>query len=471
MKSFNPRSERLQKWGLFVLLAGSIGFSLSMNPEHFNNIARNENKVYSIELAQTKSEGGTTSGTTAAPAAPAPGEGSATKYELTRIVDNKICKISVGVLGNETIARFKSAPQATESQACHAEALRPLTSNISDLKNIETEIDLYLASLGKKTASKGDKKDNDDEEKKEVKRLKVSGKEYEVTKAKLSEIAKICKKKEERLDCHRENLMKLSKLFEGDDSSEAREIMKKYFAAYVAPQLSANFNAPTIDPVTMRVNTTRLEEANEIALDLMENLDGDNSADVLKALTAMKAKSTFAQINHSRNMYIQSQIKLNSTDLPTKFHGQVLEQRALELLHPQRLNAVAAYERDLMATALSVNNSSLEDIVNPLYYTPIQEVSTQLQNIDFINAINNRSTVLTQINGLSFPEISGSLATIPSPSLDYTTGLPSNFVALAGRIGRGTSLTPIYTGSSVLPAAQKSLLETLLLNGRTSRGQ
>ena len=59
MKRFNykswAQSPRLQKWGLFGLLAVSLGFNLSMNPEHFNNIARHErSEAYQmIDLAQT----------------------------------------------------------------------------------------------------------------------------------------------------------------------------------------------------------------------------------------------------------------------------------------------------------------------------------------------------------------------------------------------------------------------------------
>ena len=59
MKTFNlksvVKSPRFQKWGLFGLLAVSLGFNLSMNPEHFNNIARHEKPeaFQSIELATT----------------------------------------------------------------------------------------------------------------------------------------------------------------------------------------------------------------------------------------------------------------------------------------------------------------------------------------------------------------------------------------------------------------------------------
>ncbi len=42
-----------QKWGLFMMLAGSLGFSLSMNPDHFNHIARYEGGSGVFEMAQT----------------------------------------------------------------------------------------------------------------------------------------------------------------------------------------------------------------------------------------------------------------------------------------------------------------------------------------------------------------------------------------------------------------------------------
>ncbi len=53
MNSTNPKpsGSQLQKWGLFVLLAGSLGFTLSMNPDHFNNIARNEGGSGAFDLA------------------------------------------------------------------------------------------------------------------------------------------------------------------------------------------------------------------------------------------------------------------------------------------------------------------------------------------------------------------------------------------------------------------------------------
>lgn len=52
MKSFN-RSPDHQKWGLYLLLLGSLGFTLSMNPDHFNNIVRNDIENSGVfELAQ-----------------------------------------------------------------------------------------------------------------------------------------------------------------------------------------------------------------------------------------------------------------------------------------------------------------------------------------------------------------------------------------------------------------------------------
>lgn len=56
MKPFNYKAEQRKKWILTTVLLGSLGFNLSMNPEHFNNIVRNDINSGVFELAATSDE-------------------------------------------------------------------------------------------------------------------------------------------------------------------------------------------------------------------------------------------------------------------------------------------------------------------------------------------------------------------------------------------------------------------------------
>ncbi len=51
MKPFNFSPEQKKKWVLTTVLLGSLGFTLSMNPEHYNNIVRNDINAGVFELA------------------------------------------------------------------------------------------------------------------------------------------------------------------------------------------------------------------------------------------------------------------------------------------------------------------------------------------------------------------------------------------------------------------------------------
>ncbi len=49
--NYEQHKPQLYKWSLVGLLIGSAGFSLSMNPQHFNIARHDMNKVYSLDLA------------------------------------------------------------------------------------------------------------------------------------------------------------------------------------------------------------------------------------------------------------------------------------------------------------------------------------------------------------------------------------------------------------------------------------
>lgn len=53
-----------KKWSLFCVLAGSLGFSLSMSPDHYNNIVRLEKDAYqSVAFASSAEKEQKVSGT------------------------------------------------------------------------------------------------------------------------------------------------------------------------------------------------------------------------------------------------------------------------------------------------------------------------------------------------------------------------------------------------------------------------
>jgi hypothetical protein len=123
MNSTNPKPigpSQLQKWGLFLMLAGSLGFTLSMNPDHFNNIARNEGGSGVFELAATA----------------APAEDAETARENARLARK-----------GQEVRDAKAAEEAKEAKAALAKQRTDLEAELKKIGIATDKIDVVLKSL------------------------------------------------------------------------------------------------------------------------------------------------------------------------------------------------------------------------------------------------------------------------------------------------------------------------------------
>ncbi|MGZ5279640.1 MAG: hypothetical protein ACXWC9_06850, partial [Pseudobdellovibrionaceae bacterium] len=184
-----------------------------------------------------------------------PNQAAAKPYEYNLGVTKGYCVISIELENGKTVGKAKSSSQG---QACHLDnQKKELTSSIGDLKGAQSEI---LAWMNGKA----------EEEVKEKSKNEIAKEFWE-------KASKRCKIKgmdmQEKLECYQENLTTLSN--DLDDSSESKNIIRKYFANSIMPTLRAMMAEPTTDPFTLQVDTSKLDGANEIAKGLLENLNGD----------------------------------------------------------------------------------------------------------------------------------------------------------------------------------------------------
>jgi hypothetical protein len=555
MKPFNftPHQKRVS---LTTLLLGTLGFTLSMNPEHYNNIVRNDINSGVFELAQSAPAAAASSTTTttqpaatAAPAATAttatapasgvrtmtkeefdaevkrvaaeqaaavnsenkaeiaklqqqlaamdarnraqlpaganpapaaaataaPGRPAATTTEtgtnpaagaaaapavtaapapaLTRdfILGDQQCTAVFEKKENEVVATVK---ETTTAKSCAHKGSHKLKSSIADLGALADEL---YAILNK---DKKDDKTAKAEKDKEAQREKVEGlkEKYEAL------VKSSCGKKgmeySERLECVQDLATRLSN--ELDDSSFAKSYMRSFLSKYVMPRIREGMVAQTVTydawgrPVDNLDNQQKLVSANDAALNLLENLNSNNSDSwVVQQLAQARSAGYNAQIGFARNMYLEAQ---DDKKDPMRFQlGMIKENIAKMNLNPFMLNGSLGKDRMDWTNALNTGDKSqFQNTMASSLFTPVQALIGRLPKWDLYGKLDSNkqdlaALALGQIPLDGFGNNTGALPFTPGTGI---SGMPTALLDVrlqAQNNPRTNGLADIMTARGVAP--------------------
>lgn len=397
------KNPRVQKYGLYGILAVSLGFNLSMNPEHYNNIARNEKpQVFSTDLASNDS----------------------TKYVFTNNGKSYQATVAETKVGEEVIT------QAVVEELCDCQDKKRqvigLASNIKNTADWMKELNTKLA-VPANPANPGSPA------------AEVAKPEDKI-KDKYEALAKKCDDKSDRsaiLNCHAKTIVDFSK--ELKDSSDSESLVTEYFVSYLQTTLKRGFNGSTFDPMTGEDKSDRLSDANEVAEKLIGGLRGKNGKSVIQALTKMKEASYRAQIVNSENL-----VRL----------GKDTNNLFLENLGMQGMNAnmlAARFGSDFSSWRSAIDSNRLmssmdkDDFGNYASQnlgTPVNNLISSLRNYVLRADFKNRNVADVYA---SFPVDTRGLDNIivMNPNYPITPGMPNqqngypNQQGVMGRMVRG----------------------------------
>lgn len=437
------KSPRVQKWGLFALLAVTLGFNLSMNPEHFNNIARIEKPeaFQSIEMASGTSDhaglekeiakqnkmseegraalakeaaekGAKTSASavvTTSSSKESDKPDASIPNEITfpckkRDSGTDLCKAKISQSKSsigEVIIEAKIA--GGDCAKCHDQNITVTSSKT--LSVIELGAALAKEAIAPEFSISSDKKD-----KKE--KLTVSAiDEEELTKTKnLNIIAQACKTKtkDSRLSCHSKNLIDLTKKL--GDSSEALKALNYYFDHFISPPLNNLYRSPVLNTMYMQSDYTKVNEAEEIALELVEEMNPDNCAEILSKLEKLKTSGITSRAKQAKELLLDSQYEKRSSDPATMFHGAALERLALDALNPGRLRAELNLDMNQWSTAMMGDKEFALPMLRLNLQNPVSRFIGHVEDLSLNRgAIGAGQLTLAQrLAGLTIPEYAGS---------------------------------------------------------------
>lgn len=294
-----------EKWGLFALLIATLGFNLSMDPNSFNEIARNEHSMQTMDLAATdasaKVETKTDSG----------------KKEMLVAGKKNNFNAKIFQVEGSTFVRFEALgdTEAKACELCNAGAM-PLKSKFDNLADIKNEV-LGIVSDKEGSKSSSDSIDSKSDEKKT----------YEI-----ADWAKKCQdsKADDELSCHKDRLIKLSKDLKNDSASE--KVVLSYLKKYILADLGKLLFRPTVHEVdgsdcdsnvAYRFLTNRgpnvgkvgcmssenFEAGQEIISDLVKGLQSVNGRSSVDLLLKVQTGAFAKQLDYSKTMGKEADIQ------------------------------------------------------------------------------------------------------------------------------------------------------------------
>lgn len=523
MKPFFHLSPRQQKWGLFLVLAGALGFNLSMNPEHFNNIARNEG-FHSMDLAQTAdpkakaddkapdkdktpekaadkdktAENADSKKKTEAAVAPAakdvpPGE-EGKKTFTNRFAGKKgVFRATVYEENEVAYLNFEALGKKVEGQNCELCGFKDTPLNLSIDKT--EELSTYIQKIvdGKIDLSKISSTPD------ETKRPQKKG---EATEVDIAEWAEKCEKASEanQLSCHKSRLIELSKYLK--NSSETEHFVTEYYTTYLQASLKKGMNDRSIkevraekcegsvlypagrnsgfsrtdfDPDKQMVGCYSTEESDkavELSTEILSGLRAGNGKGVANLITKLHASSTFTQIASAQQLAREGTQLMNEAqkngDMYTFNLGQVKKNVAYQALNPNMQMSLLSDRNSELADAAERMQGTAEqkDLITTLiersYYQPVGSVLNQMRQY----MINGNPANPNQSRNLEDFLIAPGMvveSNVPGVDPNYNSGNPGNVpaTAWASRLqpGRGSTLQP-PAGSPNWLGARTNLLAT-----------
>ncbi len=434
MNRFTNLSPKQKKWGLFLLLTGTLGFNLSMNPQHFNNIARNDGRLSTLDLAQT--------------AAQPPGEekkedSKKASREMLVSGSKGAFKATVFEVENVAFAKFE-ALNTTEGRACDLCSLKaiPLQSSIDKLSDLNTEL-LALVNGKKETAKPAAATT-------EVASAAV--KKGDLTEIDLDKWAEKCAKvaEESKLSCHKDRLIELSKILK--NTSETEGLVRDYFVTHLQAELKRSFYGRTIKEVNAascegqivymgsmnRVGcySDSLELASELTEEIMSGLRAGNSKLVVQALTKMRAGSFSAQLRNSQILALEGKAENNMSKFSLGFKG--LDPAAQQWMLNQVSAGMFDSIQEMQGTA--EQKSLLETIVERNFQMPVNALMNEMKNFVLSPSSigQNKSRNILDFQIPSLADDRGAVPMNPNQP-GYTPGSPGNIPSSAALASRRTA--------------------------------
>lgn len=451
-----------KKWSLFCVLAGSLGFSLSMNPAHYNNIVRYEKDALQSIAFASSSEVQKVSGSS---------------REVLVGTQKGNFKAKVYSVDDATFVRFEKLGE-TEGKSCDlCGKTFSLNADVKDISALNTEL-MKIANADQK------------EEKSEDGEKVIAQKKGEATEVDIEEWAAKCEKIESsnaKLNCHRKSIIELSKYLK--NSSDTASYIQDYFSNYLKADILAGFINPTVKTSPFGSQSFSFDEdfdsgdglaqSNELAEELIKGLQAKNGKSTIEVLVKMRAASFTAQLRHSQNLMIQG---INESN-PRKF------QMGMQGMQPDVQRSILQQSTESMLSAVSSMKASSSEksyfsqYVTNNMFAPVDNVLNQ-----FKTHILNNQTQTTGANG----QIQSNWVTFTIPALGepYTTTIltspgivPDTSLAAMIRQGsqsRGQSIeVPTQWGTGqgalnnnglvTLPSPLNSNQQVVPLVGRTAR--
>jgi hypothetical protein len=466
MQPFNRLTSQHQKWSLFCVLMGALGFTVSMNPAHFNQpLARNEVRFQTMDLAQTAEP--------AKPVARPPGEEKKIETrEVDLLVNKKAYKATVFMIDNTAYAKFKQSEAGqTEAQSCDLCRLspQPISSSLDKLEDLRLE----LAALARGALASGQVAAGSASPVTPASKPQKPG---EATEVDIEKWAEKCVKEssdsrdqealKDRMDCHKHRLIELSKFLK--NSSETERLLATYFEKYLAKDLQRGLSSRSItehtgsmqsifmcpDDKSMiysyrpMMNSSQMRfgcfsesarlEAEELTEDIIKDLRASNGRSVIKRLIEMRADAFRSQLAFAEKLRLE--VGKQEGGL-----GSAKVQYAMAALNPMILqtNKDRTVENlDLAISAIQTSfeqSESLKGLLEQRYSQPVQNLITQISN--------NRSSGQQPI--IQDPSLQ------PSDTWDAPRGHTGNYGpggnSRPGSRTRGENLNPIGNGSVMQP--------------------
>jgi hypothetical protein len=288
MYRFKKPNLDTQQWALYSLLVVSLGFNLSMNPEHFYKFARNEMKTPGhTELAQTAA--------------------SARTKDMGE-VEGKLgrFKVTVVEIDSVTVAKFQKV-EGEEASGSDTTAASPATDCALCLKPVvlSNNIDAVIALSVELNDLVNDSKAQEQAKSEKTKTQKAG----EALEADLEAYAKKCasyeddEDSESRLNCHKNQLVALSKFLK--NSKETQSIVLDYFKQYVQGDLQRAFRAKTVKQNEFGnydQDSSALEFAQQLSEELISSLRPQNGSATVRAISKLNSNAYLYQLQNAQDL-------------------------------------------------------------------------------------------------------------------------------------------------------------------------
>jgi hypothetical protein len=382
-----------KKWGLFFVLAGTLGFNLSMNPEHFNNIARYERfSVQSMDWAQ-KADPSDSNLKSDKSAKLAKVESTDPNLEISEfkgstreiMVGGKkgTFKAKVYSLGDDsTVVRFERLDKSPEGKVC--ELCGKTFVLDSKFKNID-DVNRELVTLTNDDSKSDKEASSEDEEEKPVVQKKG-----EATDVDLEAWAAKCDKVSDssKLSCHKNRLIELSKYLK--NTSDNAHFVTEYFNEYLKSDITRGFMNPTVKSnifsngfgvmqPSLEADSSLLEQANDLSEEIIAGLRSTNGKKTAEILIGLRGKSFVAQLRHSQRLLSEGLSEGNSYKLQIGLQGMQPDYQRAMLQQSSRSMLDSVSSMSSTGSTGSRDLSDLQDYVNTAMYSPYDSILTQLK--------------------------------------------------------------------------------------------